>query len=270
MSCVWRRECQARQRNTCAVMKVHPRMIRMNRNENMWCIIITAHPKIDGKLGTDAKKQPQTNIECLRTAHPSLHMTEYHRLIYLHSFLNQSFRGSFHAKSANTHIPPAAGAQYQPSNRWAIFWGPHLLWLSSWKCNAGFAVTLQKSLWLVRYIFTFEWAVPLKESWEIWGNADIVFALRSVSRTPVEYQAQTRHPWARMNSAYVTPVTDAAAQTHPWLVVLFSFGWLALGMKRVGVNMSGWANQRQSRVYFSVCEVSTNKVDQCTWSNTSL
>lgn len=29
MSCVWRRECQARQRNTCAVMKVHPRMIRM-------------------------------------------------------------------------------------------------------------------------------------------------------------------------------------------------------------------------------------------------
>lgn len=138
------------------------------------------------------------------------------------------------------------------------------------RCNAGFAVTLQKSLWLVRYIFTFEWAVPLKESWEIWGNADIVFALRSVSRTPVEYQAQTRHPWARMNSAYVTPVTDAAAQTHPWLVVLFSFGWLALGMKRVGVNMSGWANQRQSRVYFSVCEVSTNKVDQCTWSNTSL
>lgn len=138
MSCVWRRECQARQRNTCAVMKVHPRMIRMNRNENMWCIIITAHPKIDGKLGEDAKKQPQTNIECLRTAHPSLHMTEYHRLIHLHSILNQSFRCSRHAKSASTHIPPAAGAQDQPSNRWAIFWGPHLLWLSSWTLQRWF------------------------------------------------------------------------------------------------------------------------------------
>ena len=36
-----------------------------NNNANIWCIIISTHPKIDGKLGEDAKKQPQTNTDCL-------------------------------------------------------------------------------------------------------------------------------------------------------------------------------------------------------------
>lgn len=165
-------------------------------------------------------------------------MTEYHRLIYLHSFFNQSFRCSRHAKSANTYIPSAAAAQDRPSNCWTIFWGFHLLWLSSWTLQCWFCCDAPEIIVTsrVQFYFWVNWSFKgiVRDLVKCWHCVCFKIGLSYACWVP----GQTRHRRARMNSVYVTPVTDVAAQTHPWLVVLFKFGWLALGMMRDSVQ--GW------------------------------
>ena len=158
-----------------------------NNNANIWCIIISTHPKIDGKLGEDAKKQPQTNTDCLWAAHPSLHMTEYHRSVHLHSFWNQSFCCSCSVKSANTHIPSAASAQASPSTHWTVFWGPHLLLRTlvlQWRSRNH--LTFQSAGKVHFYIFG--WTVPLGECWHcVCCKINLSYACSALSwgQTPV-------------------------------------------------------------------------------------